>query len=410
VAAAIALGTTRGGNRGRSRGRGRGRDRAGERAPLKYPIGAGKIQEALDDPSADLGALVSSPGFVKLLSLDSMTGEAKIYGQFKKTLDLILRLFQQLPSTTAESALLAISKSALFGKVLVPHLMTNHGLEQLKNEIRKILKICLSFIENFCISNSADIEWVNNLCNNMTSYHFRSENPDFETKAIEVLDRQKEIKANHHAQENDPDHIKKKSIYPTVKDLLKDSREINVEAWSLIVEGQYESIEDYAKRLFILTKEDFMRPLRDGIKAYLANKKEEDSINYKRNTDKRKWKKLKRITEIRIFEAEPLGASKAKNNSGSNFKLNFTSKKKINWEKAKCLMHSSKKLEIFACACVRVRMSQKFSRASACACACLRNFRVRVRARAHVSKIFACECVRVRMSQKFSRARACVRN
>ncbi len=31
--------------------------------------------------------------------------------------------------------------------------------------------------------------------------------------------------------------------------------------------------------------------------------------------------------------------------------------------------HSSKKLEIFACACVRVRTFKNFSRARACACA-----------------------------------------
>jgi hypothetical protein len=67
--------------------------------------------------------------------------------------------------------------------------------------------------------------------------------------------------------------------------------------------------------------------------------------------------------------------------------------------------HSSKKLEIFACACVRVRIFLKFRvrvrarahlfkilSARACACASPKNFRVRVRARAHDSK--------------FSRARA----
>ena len=51
---------------------------------------------------------------------------------------------------------------------------------------------------------------------------------------------------------------------------------------------------------------------------------------------------LHRITDINVYEAEPLGASKSKkNNNGSNFKLKFTSKRKINWDRAKCLMHGS---------------------------------------------------------------------
>ena len=86
--------------RGHSRGgRGRGRGRGGGGSPYipKFPIGAAKIQEALDDPSADLGALVNSAGFKKLLSTDSFTGENKIYGQFKKTLALMQKLFRNLP-------------------------------------------------------------------------------------------------------------------------------------------------------------------------------------------------------------------------------------------------------------------------------------------------------------------------
>ena len=50
------------GNRG---GRRRGGGGGGSPFIPKYPIGAFRIQEALDDPSADLGALVSSPGFKK---------------------------------------------------------------------------------------------------------------------------------------------------------------------------------------------------------------------------------------------------------------------------------------------------------------------------------------------------------
>ena len=87
------------GNRGNRGGRGRGRGGGGGGSPFipKFPIGAAKIQEALDDPSADLGALVSSPGFTKLLSTDSFTGENKIYGQFKKTLTMMQQLFRNLP-------------------------------------------------------------------------------------------------------------------------------------------------------------------------------------------------------------------------------------------------------------------------------------------------------------------------
>ena len=90
--------SNRGNARGRGRGRGRARGGGSENTYIpRYPIGARQIQEALDDPSADLGALVATPGFRKLLSLDSMTGENKIYGQFKKTLELTQRLFQKLP-------------------------------------------------------------------------------------------------------------------------------------------------------------------------------------------------------------------------------------------------------------------------------------------------------------------------
>ena len=89
------------GNRGRGRGRGRGKGGAGDGPRSSYipqhPIGAAKIQEALDDGEADLALLVSQAGFKKLLSMESIGGENKIYGQFKKTLILMQRLFKQLP-------------------------------------------------------------------------------------------------------------------------------------------------------------------------------------------------------------------------------------------------------------------------------------------------------------------------
>ena len=192
------------------------------------------------------------------------------------------------------------------------------------------------------MTNATDIEWVGHVCNSISSYRFRKINQAFESKAILILERQTEINEENQAKENDPDHIKKKEIYPTVQDLKMKSEDIDTESLALIVNGPYPSIEDYAKRLFILTREDFMRPLRDGIRAFMENKIKEESTNYKLANRHEKRKMLKRITDINVYEAEPLGASKSKkNNNGSNFKLKFTSKRKINWDRAKCLMHGS---------------------------------------------------------------------
>ncbi|CAG5084783.1 Oidioi.mRNA.OKI2018_I69.PAR.g10735.t1.cds [Oikopleura dioica] len=187
------------GNSGRGsrggRGRGRGGGAGGSPYIPKFPIGAGKIQEALDDPSADLGALVSSPGFKKLLSTDSFTGENKIY-----------------------------------------------------------------------------------------------------------------------AQENDPDNIKKRPIYPTVQELTstnhihqgRDERDRELDALALKVNGPYNSIEEYAKKLFDITREDFMRPLRNGIRTFMENKKVEETTVYQRSSYRDKRQMLKRITDVNIYTAEPL--------------------------------------------------------------------------------------------------------
>ena len=110
---------------------------------------------------------------------------------------------------------------------------------------------------------------------------------------------------------------------------------------ALKVNGPYDSIEEYAKKLFHITREDFMRPLRDGIRTFMENKKVEESTVYQRSNRREQRKMLKRITEILIYTAEPLGGSKAKNNRGTVFKLKFTSRRKINWDRAKCLMHGS---------------------------------------------------------------------
>ena len=79
------------------------------------------------------------------------------------------------------------------------HLSTTSGLDNLVNEINAILDICSDYVEFFCIAHSDDIDWVEMVCNIMSSHRVGVKNKNAQTKAIAIMDRQLELKETYQA-------------------------------------------------------------------------------------------------------------------------------------------------------------------------------------------------------------------
>ncbi|XP_026285880.1 NFX1-type zinc finger-containing protein 1 [Frankliniella occidentalis] len=101
-----------------------------------------------------------------------------------------------------------------------------------------------------------------------------------------------------------------------------------------ITQGPYKNVEHYLDVQFRLLREDFVRPLRDGIRDYIQKKREADSGNKKRI----------RVNNIKIYERIAFGKAEIIE-AKVGFPVNFDPQKKfcisINWEQSKRFMLGS---------------------------------------------------------------------
>ena len=77
--------------------------------------------------------------------------------------------------------------------------MTSTGLNNLRNEINAILDVCSDYIEFFTITHADNIEWVEMVCNAMSSHRVSIFNEDAHARANTILNRQLEIQRDHQA-------------------------------------------------------------------------------------------------------------------------------------------------------------------------------------------------------------------
>ena len=83
-----------------------------------------------------------------------------------------------------------------------------------------------------------------------------------------------------------PNNIRQINIYPDHEGVMKTNDEIYLRP--IIVKGAYNDIEHYIDVLFRLTREDYMRPLREGVQHHISEKPG-------------------RVTEVHLYEDVKIG-------------------------------------------------------------------------------------------------------
>ncbi|XP_030831842.1 NFX1-type zinc finger-containing protein 1-like [Strongylocentrotus purpuratus] len=124
-----------------------------------------------------------------------------------------------------------------------------------------------------------------------------------------------------------PDNFREHSVFPTSNELTDNSLRLYLRA--NITKGKYESVEHYLDVQFRLLREDFVRPLREGISEY-------------KMTTARPGKRDIRFQDIRLYYDvtldEPLYSQ-----SGVTFRIHFDESKLkgVRWESSKRLIYGS---------------------------------------------------------------------
>ncbi|XP_030839842.1 NFX1-type zinc finger-containing protein 1 [Strongylocentrotus purpuratus] len=124
-----------------------------------------------------------------------------------------------------------------------------------------------------------------------------------------------------------PDNFRELSVFPTSNELTDNSLRLYLRKH--IKKGKYESVEHYLDVQFRLLREDFVRPLREGISEYKI-------------ATARPGKRDKRFQDIRLYYDvtldEPLYSQ-----SGVTFRIHFdeTKLKGVRWQSSKRLIYGS---------------------------------------------------------------------
>uniref|UniRef100_A0A2S2NW97 NFX1-type zinc finger-containing protein 1 n=2 Tax=Schizaphis graminum TaxID=13262 RepID=A0A2S2NW97_SCHGA len=123
-----------------------------------------------------------------------------------------------------------------------------------------------------------------------------------------------------------PEDFRLLSVYPTPFDMKYQRPFIRPN----ITKGTYQSVEHYLDVQFRLLREDFIAPLRDGIKCYIEN-----------NTNRGEGRKI--INNIRIYRNIQFNKEKVFVQDKLGYIINFNKNKKlkINWDISKRLMYGS---------------------------------------------------------------------
>jgi len=124
--------------------------------------------------------------------------------------------------------------------------------------------------------------------------------------------------------ENPPEPFTELSILPTIKELLQDSKQVFLRP--NITSGGYENWEHYFDVQFRLLREDFIRPLREGIVAYTT-----PSLSSRQS-----------ITDIRIYEnARILNPVCLYSGMGFQVKFDVSKLARVKWEHSRRLIYGS---------------------------------------------------------------------
>eukprot|EP00057_Strongylocentrotus_purpuratus_P016844 XP_011671318.1 PREDICTED: NFX1-type zinc finger-containing protein 1-like [Strongylocentrotus purpuratus] len=124
-----------------------------------------------------------------------------------------------------------------------------------------------------------------------------------------------------------PDNFRELSVFPTSNELTDNSLRLYLRKH--IKKGKYESVEHYLDVQFRLLREDFVRPLREGISGY-------------KNATARPGKCDKRVQDIRLYYDvtldEPLYSQ-----TGVTFRIHFDESKLtgVRWQSSKRLIYGS---------------------------------------------------------------------
>jgi len=136
----------------------------------------------------------------------------------------------------------------------------------------------------------------------------------------------KNVNKNELQNATPPEDFRVLSIYPTPFDMEHQIPFLRPN----IIKGAYQSVEHYLDVQFRLLREDFIAPLRDGIKWYKENK-----------TNRGEGRK--RIDNIRIYRNVQFNKDKIFVQDKLGYLINFNknNKFKINWDISKRLMYGS---------------------------------------------------------------------
>lgn len=130
-----------------------------------------------------------------------------------------------------------------------------------------------------------------------------------------------------------PENFRKLSTVPTTQDLLSHGRSFLRHG---IIEGPYNDVEHYLDVQFRLLREDFVRPLRDGVREFISKKREAASAQGK-------GKRI-RVNNIKMYEDVFIGKAEICEDK-VGFSVWFDCQKRfastINWEQSKRFMNGS---------------------------------------------------------------------
>lgn len=192
------------------------------------------------------------------------------------------------------------------------------------DQLREIIvssNIALTGIQNYCCHikiNTITISGMNEVLQKLD-----------ETKLTKELELKEKLVFDNIAQYfPPPDNFRELTVYPTATDLEYGKPFLRPN----ITQGAYQNVEHYLDVQFRLLREDFIAPLREGIRFY------KESMN-----DQQQYPRKKKINNIRIYHGVEFEEKGEFIFDKHGFIVDFDKKKKlnINWEMAKRFMYGS---------------------------------------------------------------------
>ncbi|XP_054748296.2 NFX1-type zinc finger-containing protein 1-like isoform X1 [Lytechinus pictus] len=306
-----------------------------------YPLGYKALESLLskdpDEAAQELGSL--KQGLGKLVDLSEIRYDL---------ISLLLQVYHhvcqaQVSNETINMLLDMLGRSGFINRHLTRHLIamrterSSAKLRVMPRSIKDIAQV-LSELQQRLPSYLTDVEVAATLLEDAVRYAEKRNIIVDDTVQEEVRqlirfhetiqqEKLKKQRTDTEPKEPPPDNFREHSVFPTSDELTDNSLRPYLRA--NIKKGKYDSVEHYLDVQFRLLREDFVRPLREGISAYKIS-------------TARPGKRDKRFQDIRLYYDvtldEPLYSQ-----SGVTFRIHFdeTKLKGVRWQSSKRLIYGS---------------------------------------------------------------------